>query len=439
MSNPLQGLEASLPETKTVRPSRARYMILFLLFMGTAINYLDRTNISVAAPAIQSDLHLSPAMLGLIFAAFGWTYAAMQIPGGLLLDRFGPRLIYGIAVILWSLFTLFQGFAKNFVSFIALRLGLGFSEAPAFPTNSRVIAAWFPQQERAFAVGVYTAAEYIILAASTPVLFWMLSSFGWSSIFFVTGGVGLIWAIVWFKFYRDPKDSKYINREEMDYIRQGGGFAESAGERQKFSWSQARELFKHRQLWGIYIGQFAQSSTLYFFLTWFPTYLVQAKHMSIMKVGFYAAVPYIAALFGVLLSGYWSDKMLKRGYSLSVARKTPIVTGLLLCVPIVLANYTSSSDLIIAIMSVVFFAQGVTSITWTLVSDVAPRELIGLAGGVFSFAGNLSSIVTPLVIGFIVSATNSFDGALLFVASVAFLGALSYLFIVGNIRRIEVK
>ncbi|MCM3655442.1 MFS transporter [Metabacillus litoralis] len=175
MGDPLRKGENHIPKTlKQRKRSRARFMILTLLFIATAINYLDRTNMAVAASAIQDDLGLDPAMMGLLLSAFGWTYAFMQIPGGWFLDRFGPRLVNGISLILFSLFTLFQIFAKNFGALFGLRLGLGFAESPAFPTNSRVVAAWFPQKERAFATGVYTAGEYVGLALATPFLFWLL-------------------------------------------------------------------------------------------------------------------------------------------------------------------------------------------------------------------------------------------------------------------------
>jgi ACS family D-galactonate transporter-like MFS transporter len=440
MSYPMRKEEESLPNTlKPQKPSHARFMILSLLFIGTAINYLDRTNMAVAASAIQADLGIDPAMMGLLLSAFGWTYVLMQVPGGWFLDRFGPRLVYGISLIMFSLFTLFQGFAKNFGAFFGLRLGLGFAESPAFPSNSRVVAAWFPQKERALATGVYTAGEYVGLAVATPFLFWLLSSFGWQSIFFVTGVIGLVFGIVWFKLYREPKDSKYINKEEMDYIREGGALADQAGEVHKISWSQVGHLFKYRRFWGIYLGQFAISSTLYFFLTWFPTYLVQEKGIAMLKAGFVGSIPYIAAGIGVLVGGYWSDKMVQRGVSIGVARKTPIIIGLLVSCTIILANYTSSTSLVILIMSVAFFAQGMSSITWTLVSDIAPKELVGLAGGVFNLAANLPAIITPIVVGFIVSATSSFNGVLIFISIVAFIGALSYIFVVGEIKRIEIS
>lgn len=421
------------------KPSRTRFMVLTLLFIVTAINYLDRTNMAVAAPSIKGELGFDAATLGLIFSAFSWTYAFMQVPGGWFLDRVGPRVAYFWSCFLWSFFTFAMGFGRNFVSLFGLRLAIGFSEAPAFPTNSRVVASWFPKQERAMATAVYTAGEYVGLAFLTPILFWISTTWGWQAIFYITGGIGLIFAGVWYLYYRDPKDSPTVNEAELEYIRQGDGLAEKAVTGAKINWADLGELFKHRQLWGIYIGQFATNSTLVFFLTWFPTYLVAEKHMPMLKAGIYAAVPYIAAFLGVLVGGYWSDTMLKKGYSLSTSRKLPIITGGLGCGLIVLANYSNDFNTIISIMSVAFFCQGMAALGWVIVGDVAPSKLVGLAGGVFNLFANLSGIITPIVIGLIVQATGSFTGALIFMSCIALMGASSYIFLVGEIRRIEVS
>ncbi|WEG13316.1 MFS transporter [Pullulanibacillus sp. KACC 23026] len=419
--------------------SKARYIILFVLFLSTALNYLDRTNISIAAPQLSSALHLNAVSEGLIMSAFGWTYAIMQIPGGFILDRLGPRLTYGLALIIWSLFTFFQAFAKGFGLLFGLRLGLGFSEAPAFPTNNRLVATWFPRQERALATGIYTAGEYVGLAFLTPILAWIVSSFGWQAIFITTGAIGLIFVPVWFKLVREPKSHPKVNEEELQYIREGGGLGEDTGEKEKLSWAKVSVLLKKRTLWGIYIGQFGITTTLWFFLTWFPTYLVTDKHMSIIHAGFYSMVPYIAAFAGVLFGGAFSDFLIRRGFSNSAGRKTPIIIGLLLACSIVLANYTTNIGLVITIMSVAFFAQGMSGISWTLIGDVAPKELLGMAGGIFNFAGNLSGIVTPIVIGAIVGQSQNFGGALVFVSAIALIGALSYLFLVGKVERIKVN
>lgn len=419
------------------KPTRKRWFMLSLIFILTAINYLDRTNMAVAAPSMSAELGFTPATMGMLLSAFAWAYALMQVPGGYFLERVGPRIAYTVSIFFWSFFTMVMGLGHSFLSLFGIRLAIGASESPAFPTNSRVVAAWFPDKERATATSIYTAAEFVGLAFLTPVLFWILENFGWREIFYVTGVIGILVSFLWYFLYRDPKDCKGVNEAELSYIREGGGQAENAGTSQKITMAQLKELFRHRQLLGIYITQFANTSTMYFFLTWFPTYLIMAKNLPMLKAGFYAVIPYIGALCGVLLGGRWSDHMLKKGASLSKARKLPIACGLVCSMSIMAANYFDSLNIIIAIMAFSFFGQGMAAIIWSTVGDVAPADSLGLAGGVFSFAGNLAGIVTPIVIGLIVHLTGSFVGAMVFISAVAAVGVLSLIFIVGDIHRIQ--
>lgn len=424
-------------QTQAGPRTRVRFFILSLLTIGTMINYLDRTVLGIAAPSLTKELGFSAATMGIVFSAFSWTYAAMQIPGGIFLDRFGTKLTYFLSLTFWSLSTLLHGLATNLASLLTFRFALGVSEAPCFPTNSRVVATWFPQQERAFATGVYTVGEYVGLAFLSPLLFWIMGAFGWRAMFVVVGVAGIFFGLVWWRSYREPHESKAVNQAELDYIAAGGGIVMPKSANAKFEWRLVGQLLRFRQLVGICIGQFAGNSTLVFFLTWFPTYLATERHMGWLKIGFFTILPFIAASVGVLFGGWWSDSMLKRGRSANIARKLPIITGLLLASAIVTANYVDSDYVVIGILSLAFFAQGMAALGWTLVSDIAPKDLLGLTGGIFNFAANLAGIITPLVIGFIVAATGSFVGALMFIAIVALVGAFSYIFIVGDIHRIE--
>lgn len=419
------------------KKTKKRWFMLFLLFILTAINYLDRTNMAVAASSMSQELGFNAATMGLLFSAFSWSYGLMQIPGGWFIERFGSRIAYTASLFLWSLFTMFMGIGRSFAALFGIRLAIGAAEAPAFPTNSRVVATWFPSHERATATSIYTAGEFIGLAFLTPVLFWILESYGWREIFYVTGFIGIVASLFWYFLYRNPGANSGANEAELAYIREGGGLGSQASEKQKITWSQVTELFKHRQLLGIYLGQFANTSTMFFFLTWFPTYLVMSKNLPLLKAGIYAVIPYIGALIGVLLGGYWSDSMLRHGSSLSKARKLPIVCGLLCSMTIMTANYFDSLNAIITVMAIAFFGQGMAAIVWSTVGDVAPSHSVGLAGGVFNFIGNLAGIITPIVIGFIVQATGSFVGAMIFVGCIAALGVFSFIFIVGDIHRIE--
>jgi ACS family D-galactonate transporter-like MFS transporter len=402
------------------------------------INYLDRTVLGIVAPSLRADLAIDAAMMGVVFSAFSWTYAGAQIPGGVFLDRFGAKTTYFLSVTFWSLFTLLQAFATGLVSLLSYRFGLGVSEAPCFPANSRIVGTWFPQQERATATGIYTVGEYVGLALFSPFLYWLMAAYSWHAPFIVVGLAGIVFGLAWFWLYREPRDHASVNEAELDHIAEGGGLALHTHDRVPFSWANVGKLLSYRQIWGAGIGQFAGNSTLVFFLTWFPTYLAAERHMAWVKVGFFAVLPFIAAAIGVLAGGWTSDKLLTSTGSANIARKAPIIVGLLLASLIIAANYVDSDNAVIAILSVAFFGQGMVGLGWTVISDIAPQSLMGLTGGLFNFASNLAGIVTPIVIGYIVSTTGSFVGALAFVGAVALLGAVSYVFILGDVRRIEI-
>jgi len=422
-----------------VRPTRGRLIILGLIAFGTMINYLDRSVLSVAAPFLGEDLHLDPAVMGVLFSAFSWTYAAAQIPGGVILDRVGTRITYFFSVTLWSIFTALQGVANSLTSLLVYRLALGAAEAPCFPANSRVLASWFPQHERARANSVYSLGQYFGLAFLSPVLYWVTSAFGWRALFIGAGALGIVFGLIWLWFYREPNQSKLANAAELEHIRQGGGLLTSGGaDKPKLSWAIAWRLLSTRQVLGASIGQFAGNSTLVFFLTWFPTYLAEERGMEWLKAGFFAILPFLAASVGVLVGGAVSDTLLRRTGSATLARKLPIITGLLLASSIIAANFVEDDALVIAVMSVAFFGQGMVNLGWTLLTDIAPARYLGVTGGIFNLCANLAGIITPLVIGFIVATTGSFVMALSFIGVLALIGAGSYIFLLGEVRRVEI-
>ena len=429
--------EVSATKVST-QASKIRFGILALISVGTLINYLDRAVLGVAAPALTTELGLSASVMGLIFSAFSWTYAGAQIPGGVLLDRFGTRMVYFLSIAFWSAFTLLQGLVSGVVGLMTCRLGLGLAEAPCFPANSRVLSSWFPQHERARANSVYAVGQYFGLAFMSPLLFWIVSQFGWRMLFILAGAAGLLFSIVWLKTYVEPHESRGVKEVELDYIRAGGGLGQQqAGT--GFSWRNMGQLIRKRQILGAAIGQFAGNSTMVFFLTWFPSYLATERHMEWLKVGIFAVMPYMAASVGVLLGGWLSDRLLKRTGNANIGRKLPIIAGLLLASTIVGANYVQSNTAVVAIMSVAFFGQGLVNLGWTLITDVAPQKLIGLTGGLFNLCANLAGIVTPIVVGVIVARTGSFVGALGFIGALALLGAFAYIFILGDVRRVEME
>jgi MFS transporter, ACS family, D-galactonate transporter len=403
------------------------------------INYLDRTVLGIAAPYLTRDLALSAAQMGLVFSAFSWSYALLQIPGGVFLDRFGTRLTYSLALGGWSFCTACMGLVRGLPALIATRIGVGVFEAPCFPANSRIMATWFPQQERARGNSIYSFGQYVGLGFLSAPLFWLTRQFGWRGLFFIVGGAGILFAFAFWTLYRDLNRDTRANQAEIDYIEAGGG-GEYRGQPVVFRWAHVRALLRHRQVVGASLGQFGGNSTQVFFLTWFPTYLVTARGMDYIKAGYMAALPYVAASAGVLLGGLLSDRLLRTTGSANLARKLPVVSGLCLAAVIVAANYVPSGDntMVMLIMSAAFFGQGMTNLGWTVVSDIAPKELIGLTSGIFNFTTNLAGIVTPLVIGFTYQKTGSFVGPLVYIGAVALLGAFSYIFVLGDIHRLAV-
>lgn len=441
-----------------VARGRVRFGIVGMLFAVTMVNYADRATLAIAGPAMAKDLGLTPLQMGFVFSAFGWSYVIGQLPGGWLLDRFGSRIVYFGSIVLWSVFTMLQGgvgvfgLATAVYALFALRFLVGFAEAPSFPANARIVAAWYPANERGTASAIFNSAQYFATVVFAPVMGWITYSYGWPSVFVFMGLLGILVALVWLKTVYAPRRHPRLREPELDYIAAGGALvdldAPASGRRAvarapapgpAVRPAQLKQLLGNRMMLGIFLGQFCINALTYFFITWFPVYLVQQRHMSILSVGFVAAIPAICGFTGGVLGGVWSDALLRRGFSLTAARKIPIVAGLGLSMVMVACNYVEAQWLVVALMAASFFGKGVGALGWAVLSDTAPREIAGLSGGLFNMFGNISSITTPIVIGAIVQSTGSFDGALVFVGANALVAVLSFLVVVPDIKRVVLR
>ena len=434
----------------TEKRTRVRHLIIFLLFVVTVINYADRATFSIAGSSAADELGLSPVEMGWILSAFAWSYVLAQIPGGALLDRFGTKAIYVGALILWSLFTFLQGFV-GFVgaaisaaaAFFVMRFLVGLAEAPSFPANARIVAAWFPSSERGTASAIFNSAQYFSLVAFAPLMGWLVHEHGWRSVFYVMGVIGLIAAAVFATFIHPPTRHKRINQAEFDYIEAGGALVnmedKQDGRVSAFTWHNVRQILTSRMLLGVYLGQYCINALTYFFVTWFPIYLVRERGLTIVEAGLTAAPAALCGFAGGLLGGFASDWILKKTGSVTRARKTPLLIGMLLSTAIVLCNYVDGTWLMIVIMSVAFFGKGIASLGWAVVSDTSPKQLAGVTGGIFNTFGNTAGIVTPIVIGYLVQATGSFESTLWFLAAHCIVTILAYFLIVGKIERLELK
>ena len=440
-----------MPETApSPAPTRVRYLVLTTLFVATTLNFADRATLSIAGPAAAGQLGLNAVQMGYVFSAFGWAYVIGQIPGGVLLDRFGSKNVYTLSILAWSLVTALQGFVGHFaptaalIALFSLRLLLGLAESPSFPGNSRIVAAWFPTRERGTASAVFNAAQYFATVLFAPLTAWLTHAYGWQYVFWVMGSLGVLLTFFWVKTIHRPREHPLVNKAELEYVERGGGLidmdrpaiaAQAAGP----NWSHVKQMLANRMLLGIFLGQYCITTLTYFFLTWFPDYLVRERHMSILKAGLAASLPALCGFFGGVLGGLFSDYLLRRGQSLAVARKVPIVAGMLLSVSMIMCNYVHAVGLVVGIMSLAFFGKGIGSLGWAVVSDTAPKDGAGLCGGLFNMFGNTAAITTPIVIGYIVQSTKSFNGALIFVAANAVTAIVCYLLVVGDIKRVELR
>jgi ACS family glucarate transporter-like MFS transporter len=387
--------------------------------------------------------------LGYIFSAFGWSYVAGQIPGGALLDRYGSRPIYLWSITLWAIFTMAQAFVSSlafipvFISLFALRFALGFAESPSFPANARIVANWFPHSERGTASAIFNSSQYFSLVAFAPMMGWLAQNYGWRSVFLAMGGIGLLGAALFWALVQSPSRHKSISKREYDYIEANGALVNldrPAAAAQAIRWSSVGQLLANRMLLGIYLAQYCITALTYFYATWFPIYLIKARHMSLAHAGLASAGPAIAGFVGGVLGGILSDLLLKKGVALSPARKIPIVVGLVISCAILLCNYTDSQVLIMTFMAIAFFGKGVAALGWAVMSDAAPREATGLSGSIFNLFGNAAGIFTPIGIGYILAATdNNWNMALLFVFAHSIVAMVSYLFITGTIKRVVLR
>ncbi|WP_246542745.1 MFS transporter [Paludibacterium yongneupense] len=403
-------------------------LALSLLMLGGIVNYLDRGALAVANQAIRSDLGLSLGQMGLLLSAFSWSYALFQLPVGALVDRFGPRKLLGTGLVLWSLAQLAGGLVSTFGYFILARIVLGIGEAPQFPSAARVVSDWFPLRSRGVPTGIFNSASPLGTALAPLCLSIVVVSFGWRYAFFVTGGLGLVVAAIWFALYRDPVATA-MSAQERNYLDEGKVEPQhSAG---KLTFSDWRRLFAHRTTWGMLIGYFGSVYLNWVYLTWLPSYLTLERHMSLLHTGFAAALPFFCGFIGSLVAGWFSDTITRGGNEPVTSRRRAVVIAMLGMVAFTIpAALVESNAVALACISVVIFlANAASASSWALATAAAPPSRVASLGSIQNFGGFLGGALAPILTGFIAQAW-SFVPALLTAAAIAFVGAMSYLLLV---------
>ncbi|HKU54934.1 MAG TPA: MFS transporter [Rhizomicrobium sp.] len=411
---------------------KIRWLIIWMCFLANAVSYIDRANLAIAAPAIRAELGIDAAQMGLVLSAFFWTYAVMQLPAGWFIDKMGVRISLAFAVTWWSLFTIATGVARSVTQFIGARLMLGMGEAASLPSFTKTAFNWFPRYERGFACGIFNSGSTAGSALSLPLVTALIAAFGWRGAFAVTGALGVAWALAWWFIYRDPEQYRAIAPREVDALLAERGTLQAVTV--KISWL---DLFRYRSIWGLMIGMFCLNFAIYFFITWFPSYLLEARGFSLKALGGLGMVPALMGILGNWLGGYASDRLSKLGWSHTRARKTCLVGGMAMASCIGLSAFAESTWLCLALFSLAYASLSFTGANvWTVASELAPTPgHVASIGGLQNFAGNLAGIMITTFTGVMLVITKgSFLIPLGVAGGLCLVGALSYLFLVGKVE-----
>jgi MFS family permease len=395
--------------------NRARWTIVGLLFAASLINYLERASLSVALPAISAELHLDPTRKGLLLSAFFWSYCLFQIPIGLCADRFPIRWLYAAMFALWSLACGLTGVAGSLVVLMALRVVLGMGESIYLPGGVRTVSLLFTPEKRGLPTGLFDSGSRFGLVLCGLLVPWLIVSYGWRVMSMILGFGLLLWLVPWLLVV----PARLAPRPD------GPGTGQSF-----------RLPTLNRDLLGICLGFFGFDYFIYLLLTWLPDYLVQVRHLTIMKAGFLSTMPYLVFGMGQATGGWIGDRLVRRGWDETRARKGIITASFLSGLFLIPAVLVESADLAVALIIVSCLVGLSGGNINTLVQGCAPADEVGVWAGTQNFAGNLAGVTAPLATGILISRTGSYVSGFILAALVLVAGLLPYWFIVGQVKRI---
>jgi len=410
---------------------RRRWRIAALLGVGVLINYFDRVNVSVAKDALHADFGVTTVAFGYILSAYSWTYALLQLPMGVVLDRFGVRNIGRISTLLWSVATFAATAAVGVKSFVFSRLLLGVGEAPTFPANAKATGYWFPREERSLATAIFDAAAKFGPAIGTPIVGILLIHFGWRWSFAATAILSFLYFLVFYAMYRDPHDDPKLSDAERRYLAEHGATEALKGKSAPLGY-----LLRQRKVWGLVIGFFGYNYCFYLLLTWLPTYF-STLHLSPTQSVLWSGVPWLVATITDLLVGGWMvDALIRRGYNETVVRKTVLIAGTALGLGIAGAMYTSNVGVAVFWISVSIGGLAAAApVGWSMPGLIAPQDSVGKLGGILNSGNQLAGITAPIITGYLVKAAhNSFGPAFAATAIVLVIGIASYVFLLGKVE-----
>jgi ACS family D-galactonate transporter-like MFS transporter len=420
-----------------MKRGNVRWGIAVVLFIGILINYFDRINMSVATKPIMAEYHLTKGQWGIIMSSFAWSYALVQIPIGALLDKIGVKWLMRIGTIIWSVATFLTAIVSGLGLIMLSRILLGIGEGPAFPGASKATGYWFPIRERGVATSAFDAAAKFSNVIGTPIVAWAVTQWGWRGGFWLTGILSLVYAVIFWIWYRDPKDHPRLSDEERLYIEEGG--AQNEGEASAGVLRSLAFLLQQRKVWGLTLGFAAYGYSFYLFLTWLPGYLQSQMHMTVFKSSWYTAIPWLfATITDFWIGGWLVDKLIQKGYSSTKVRKTLFVIGMVMGLAVGGAAFTNNPNIAILYISIALAGLAFAApIGWSIPSLIAPKGTVGMVGSIMNFVNNMMAIAAPIVTGFLAGGTGSFASGFLIAAAVLVIGILSFLFLLGPIEQIQ--
>jgi ACS family glucarate transporter-like MFS transporter len=412
-------------------------MVGLLLALST-VTFIDRVNISIAGKGLMGEFHIDSVTMGTIFSAFVFGYALFQIPGGWLGDKYGPRRLLTCVVIWWSIFTVLTAVAGNWFlvgilgivgSFMTVRFLVGVGEAAAYPNFNRMIANWMAPTERALGVAIANAGLGVGAALAPPLVAWIMVNYGWRASFYVTGVIGIVVVLIWYRYATDhPDQHKSVNAAELAFIRggeEGARAVKTATPAASMSWGR---LLRNSQIWLIVAAYTLYGYILYVYLSWFYLYLVNVKKFSILKGALYSTLPFLAMAILAPIGGYISDRSIKR-FGRKLARRSVAITGLVLCTVFIYFGAKAEEPMTAIIMlslgaGFLYFTSGVF---WSSCTDIAKAHT-GTVSGMMNMGANIGGTISPIATPFLAK-TYGWEAAIQVAAVCAFVAAALWLFI----------
>lgn len=405
-----------------------------MLGFGVLVNFFDRVNLSVSQDALHESFGISLIAFGYLSSAFSWTYAAMQVPGGLLLDRLGVKRIGRLSTFLWSIATFAASISSSITGFFAARFLLGIGESPTFPSNAKAIGDWFPEHERSLSMAITDAAAKLSTAIGVPFLGILLLRFGWRWSFAVTGFISLIYFFLFYWIYKSPGEDARLSADELEYI--GGNENQSEESKHMSSGLGLSYLLRQPKVYGLSLGWGAYNFSFFLLLTWLPSYLSIALHLDLLHSVLYTSIPWLfATITDFVLGGWLVDFLIQRGCNAQRVRQSVLIIGTGFGLGILGA--ATAHTVAVAIFWISISLGGLAAaapVAWTVPSLIAPTNSVGTVASIANLSGQLGAIFAPIITGYIVAWTHSFTSAFAIATIVLFAGIAGYGLLLGRIE-----